>query len=140
LQTAHESGTIQTKFALFHKRYKLPNETDIDHNDYASWDEMQEALHKEYKHGWAVFMYDHSGLAFSINAFNCKWDSGQVGFIVSNEGTPEEAYKWATSELETYSHWINGEMFGVSVFEDTEMWIDMRWLLWIRPRNKRTQG
>ena len=110
-----------TKFVMFHNRYKLPNETDIDHNDYSSWSEMQEALHKEYKHGWAVFMYDHSGLAFSINAFNCKWDSGQVGFIVSNEGTPEEAYKWATSELETYSQWINGEVFGVSVFEDTEM-------------------
>ena len=113
-----------TKFVMFHNRYKLPNETDIDHNDYASWDEMQEALHKEYKHGWAVFMYDHSGLAFSINAFNCKWDSGQVGFIVSNEGTPEEAYKWATSELETFSHYMNGEMFGVSVFEDTEL-VDM---------------
>ena len=110
-----------TKFVMFHKRYNLPNEVGIDHNDYSSWSEMQETLQEKYKHGWAVFMYDHSGVTLSLSAFGDPWDSGQVGFIVSNEGTPEEAYKWATNELETYSHWLNGETFGVSVFEDTEI-------------------
>ena len=110
-----------TKFVMFHKRYNLPNEIGIDHNDYSSWSEMQEALQEKYKHGWAVFMYDHSGVTLSLSAFGDRWDSGQVGFIVSNEGTPEEAYKWATSELKTFSHYMNGEMFGVSVFEDTEL-------------------
>ena len=111
----------ETKFALFHKRYNFPNEIGIDHNDYSSWSEMQEELDKNYKWVYPVFMYDHSGLAFSINSFECKWDSGQVGFIVLESGTPEQAYKWATSELQTFSHYMNGEMFGVSVFEDTEL-------------------
>jgi hypothetical protein len=106
---------------MFHKRYNFPNEIGIRNEDYASWDEMQEALDNQYKWVYPVFMYDHSELAFSINSFNCKWDSGQVGFIVSNEGTPQEAYNRATSELQTYSQWINGEVFGVSVFEDTEI-------------------
>ena len=110
-----------TKFVMFHKRYNLPNEIGIDHNDYSSWSEMQEALEKDYKNVHKVYMYDHSGVALSLSAFGDRWDSGQVGFIVSNEGTPEEAYKWATNELETYSHWLNGETFGVSVFEDTEL-------------------
>jgi hypothetical protein len=111
----------ETHFVMFHRRYGLQNEIGIDHNDYSSWSEMQEALEKDYKWVYPVFMYDHSGLAFSINSFDCPFDSGQVGFIVSNEGTPQEAYNRATSELQTYSQWINGEVFGVSVFEDTEM-------------------
>ena len=111
----------ETKFALFHRRYNFPNEIGIDHNDYASWSEMQEALDKKYKWVYPVFMYDHSGLAFSINSFDCPFDSGQVGFIVLESGTAEQAYKWATSELKTFSHYMNGEMFGVSVFEDTEL-------------------
>lgn len=110
-----------TKFAMFHKRYDFPNEIGIRHEDYASWDEMQEALDKEYKWVYPVFMLDHGGIAFSINSFDCKWDSGQVGFIVSNEGTPEQAYKWAKDELETYGQYANGEVFGFCVFKDTEL-------------------
>ena len=110
-----------TKFAMFHKRYNLPNELDIKNEDYGSWDEMQEALDNQYKWVYPVFMYDHSGVAFSINSFDCKWDSGQVGFIVSNEGTPEEAYMHATSELKTYGDYANGDVYGFSVFEDTEL-------------------
>jgi len=109
-----------TKFVMFHKRYNFPNELDIKNEDYGSWDEMQEALDNQYKWVYPVFMYDHGGLAFSINSFDCKWDSGQVGFIVSDEGTPEEAYKWAKSELETYGQYVNGEVYGFRVFEDTE--------------------
>lgn len=108
-----------TKFAMFHKRYNLPNEIGIDHNHYASWDKMQEALDKKYKWVYPVFMLDHGGIAFSVNAFDCKFDSGQVGFIVSNEGTPEEAYMHATSELKTFGDYVNGDVYGVRVFEDT---------------------
>ena len=110
-----------TKFVMFHKRLNLPNELDIKNEDYGSWDEMQEALDNQYKWVYPVFMFDHSGLAFSINSFDCKFDSGQVGFIVSDEGTPEEAYMHATSELKTYGDYANGDVYGVRVFEDTEM-------------------
>ena len=109
-----------TKFAMFHKRYNLPNELDIKNEDYGSWDEMQEALDNQYKWVYPVFMFDHSGIAFSINSFDCPFDSGQVGFIVSNEGTPEEAYMHATSELKTYGDYANGDVYGVRVFEDTK--------------------
>jgi len=110
-----------TKFVMFHKRYDLPNELGIRNEDYGSWDEMQEALDNQYKWVYPVFMLDHSGLAFSINSFDCKFDSGQVGFIVSDEGTPEEAYMHATSELKTYGDYANGDVYGFSVFEDTEL-------------------
>ena len=108
-----------TKFVMFHKRYNLPNEVGIDHNDYSSWSEMQEALEKDYKNVHKVYMYDHSGVALSLSSFGDRWDSGQVGFIVTDNKSPEASLVDAMQELETYSHWLNGETFGVSVFEDT---------------------
>ena len=109
-----------TKFVMFHNRYNLPNELGIKHEDYNSWDEIQEALDKEYKWVYPVYMYDHGGVAFAINQFSCKWDSGQVGFIVSNDGNAHEAYTNATEELKEFNHYISGEVYGVRVFEDTE--------------------
>ena len=109
-----------TKFIMFHKRYDLPNEAGIRHEDYASWDEMEDALGREYKWVQPVYMYDHGGVAFSINGFACPFDSGQVGLIVSNEGNAREAYLNTTAELKTFGHYINGEVYGVRVFEDTE--------------------
>jgi hypothetical protein len=110
-----------TKFVMFSNRYhKLPNELGISHDDYSSWDEMQEALDKEYKWVYPVYMYDHGGVSFSITPFGCKWDSGQVGFIASNDGTEHEAFTNATEELKEFNHYISGEVYGVRVFEDTE--------------------
>ncbi len=109
-----------TKFIMFHKHYLFPNEAGIRHGDYASWDEMKDALDKEYKWVYPVYMYDHGGVALSVNSFSCKWDSGQVGFIVSDEGNAHEAYINATEELKEFAHYINGEVYGVRVFEDTE--------------------
>lgn len=110
-----------TKFVMFHRRYNLPNEIGIDHNDYSSWSEMQEALEKDYKNVHKVYMYDHSGVALSLSSFGDRWDSGQVGFIVTDNKYPEASLVDAMQELESYSHWLNGETFGVSVFEDTEL-------------------
>ena len=110
-----------TKFVMFHNRYKLPNEIGIDHNHYLSWSEMQEALEKDYKNVHKVYMYDHSGVALSLSSFGDRWDSGQVGFIVTDNKSPEASLVDAMQELESYSHWLNGETFGVSVFEDTEL-------------------
>ena len=109
-----------TKFIMFHNRYLLPNEAGIRHGDYASWDEMKDALDKEYKWVYPVYMYDHGGVALSVNSFECPFDSGQVGFIVSDEGNAHEAYINVTEELKVFDHYINGQVYGVRVFEDTE--------------------
>jgi len=110
-----------TKFVMFHKRLNLPNELGIRNEDYNSWNEMKDALDKQYKWVYPVFMHDHSGVAFSINSFDCKFDSGQVGFIVSDEGNAHEAYINVTEELKEFAHYMNGDVYGVRVFEDTEM-------------------
>jgi hypothetical protein len=77
-------------------------------------------LDKEYKWVYPVFMLDHGNVAFSVNSFECRWDSAQVGFIVSDEGDAQDAYVNVTQELRVFAHYINGEVYGVRVFEDTE--------------------
>jgi hypothetical protein len=109
-----------TKFIMFHRLYNLPHEVDIHHQNYSSWDEMEAELQQMYKWVYPVYMYDHSGLAFSINSFTCRFDSGQVGFVVCNEGEESDACAWAKSELQIYSEYINGNVFGFSVQENGE--------------------
>lgn len=55
-----------------------------------------------------VFMYDHSGLSFSLGEFSCHWDSGCMGFFVGTPASfealgitwsPERAQKMLESEV-----------------------------------------
>jgi hypothetical protein len=111
----------ETKFIMFHRRYNLPNEAGIDHNDYASWSEMEEALQLQYKWVYPVYMYEHSGTGISLRPFNDSWDSGQIGFVVCDEKDEESARKFAEQEVATYDEYMNGHVYGFSVFEDTDM-------------------
>ena len=39
-----------------------------------------------------IFMYDHSGLTIKTSPFNCRWDSGQIGFIYCSHARAREQY------------------------------------------------
>lgn len=66
-----------------------------------------------------VYMYDHSGVAYSTGSFGCPWDSGQVGYIyctmtdVEKEfgGSIERAEKALSCEVEAYSDWASGSVY-----------------------------
>lgn len=70
-----------------------------------------------------LYMYDHSGVAYSTSPFSCRWDSGQVGFVyVShekiikeygslNDGALAKAKHCLEAEVEEYSKWANGEVY-----------------------------
>lgn len=71
-----------------------------------------------------VHMYEHGGVALSTSGFSCPWDSGQVGYIyASKEKVVKEYGEWTADsvakatkflegEIETYSQFINGEVYG----------------------------
>lgn len=69
-----------------------------------------------------LFMYEHGGVSLSTGAFSCPWDSGQVGYIYA---TPESIALMGTSpdrveevlrgEVETYSQYLNGEVYGFTI-------------------------
>lgn len=69
-----------------------------------------------------LYLYDHSGITISTNAFSCGWDSGQIGHIyvtkekLKNEGlvdTPrEQIEKYLIGEVKEYDAYLTGEVYG----------------------------
>lgn len=125
----------------FHGRYRLG---DANHGyayaDYSNWIELRNAIQKREEAAVVLplFLYDHSGLAMSTEIFrgrahHAEWDSGQVGWIfVSKAKVREEYYckritaatrqkveEVLKAEVETYSQFLNGEVYGFTV-EDAE--------------------
>lgn len=99
-------------------------------------DEVREHLQSKFFDRYIalpVYKYEHSRVAYNTTGFNCRWDSGQVGYIYL---TKEDARKnrglvrpspqkrqWALdilkSEVKAFSQWANGEIYGFTV-EDEE--------------------
>jgi hypothetical protein len=71
-----------------------------------------------------LYMYDHGNVSLSTGSFSCPWDSGQVGYVyVSKEDVITEYGDWTAEtvakatkclegEVETYSQYINGDVYG----------------------------
>jgi hypothetical protein len=68
-----------------------------------------------------LFLMDHSGITMSVGPFSCPWDSGQVGWIyatpadaerVSVPWDVEKITEYLTSEVQTYSTYIEGGVWG----------------------------
>ena len=119
------NGT-ETQFVMFHKLYNLPNETGIPNYSklFNSWEEMQLDLQSKFKYVTSVYMLHHGSIHFSLSDFRDEWDSGKVGFIVSNNGTLDQFRMYAQIELMEYGYYANGDCFGFTVneseIEDTE--------------------
>jgi len=67
----------------FHRRYDLGDKHTYNHNDYDSWEEMENAIIKNENVAviLPLYLYDHSGITMNTTGFCCRWDSCQVGFI-----------------------------------------------------------
>lgn len=74
-----------------------------------------------------LYLYDHSGLTMSTSNFNCRWDSGQVGWIYATgpqiekeygDRSPESIERAKTlllGEVETYDQYLRGDVFGINI-------------------------
>ena len=62
-----------------------------------------------------VYAYVHGGVALSLEPFNAPWDSGRSGTIAIPKDWGDEAKAWqaARAWLETFTAWLNGEVFVV---------------------------
>ncbi len=105
--------------ATWHRRYNLgdlqPKETP---------DEVKKELPK----GTIIlslYMFDHSGISIGVTPYECRWDSGQIGFIYC---TPEQREQFGIKEsevrgalimeVEVYSHYLEGAVYGYSKFRE----------------------
>lgn len=88
-----------------------------------------------------VYCYEHGNIAYSTGGFSCPWDSGQVGWtfatkaeILENWGgkilTPArraKAAKLLSAEVETYSQYANGEVYGYVLQDENGETLDSLW-------------
>lgn len=103
----------------FHSRYDLSDNDNWDKEELISYVEQDDVL------ALPVYMYEHSQISLSTNAFSCKWDSGQIGYIfVSYEDIIKEygnldietATKVLEYEIKEYSLYLNGECYGYIIY------------------------
>jgi hypothetical protein len=110
----------------FHKRYDLGDKTDYRTEDYDSWNELEEGIVKNEGEVFILnlYLYDHSGITISTSPFDCRWDSGQIGFIfvskykMKKEGIDEsKVEEYLKGEVETYDKYLTGEVYCYEVYE-----------------------
>lgn len=123
-----------------HKRYSLGDKHEFDFNEYNNWDEAEKAIEKEYKTAiiLPLYLYDHSGQTIRTTPFSCKWDSGQVGFIIISKETIRKEYnvkrinqklidrvtQYLINEVETYDQYITGDVYWFEVTDNEGERID----------------
>lgn len=131
------------KMICFHGRYDIGDNHNYNHKDYSGWDEMREQLIKDFKNEviLPLYLYDHSGITMSTQPFSCRWDSGQVGFIIVDremllacrgvkkitKQEREKLFEYLRNEVEEYDDYLTGNAFGYVIEDEDEEEIDSCW-------------
>ena len=123
----------------FHNRYRLGDVHGLRTDMFSGWEEMKQFIVRKYDAAviLPLYMYDHSGITIKTTPFDCRWDSGQIGFIYATRKAIRESYgvKLVTKkvkerveqhllvEVETYDQYVTGDVYGfklktVSVLAD----------------------
>ena len=124
----------------FHRRYDLGDKHNYSSDDYNSWEEMKQAIIKEENPAviLPLYMYDHSGISISTTPFSCRWDSGQIGFILVSKKKVLEEFggkivtaklkerieKILEGEVETYSQYVEGDVYGFQIVDEDDNIVD----------------
>ncbi len=87
------------KMICFHRGYDLGDKHNYNADDYNSWGEIEKAIIKEENPAviLPLYMYDHSGISISTSPFGCRWDSGQIGFVLVSKKQALEEFGGGTS-------------------------------------------
>jgi len=120
-----------TTMICFHKSYNLGDKHEIKHEDYASWEEMKQAIIKRFKSVCIkpLYLFDHSGITISTTEFSDLSDSGQVGFVIITRQKvldfikakqiaffiKKRAMQRLEREVEIYDQFLKGEVYGYVV-------------------------
>lgn len=122
-ESPREWDNLGTILYMKGSRYTLGDEA-VDHEDI-------EEITQSDKYVWLpVYAYIHSGIALNTVGFSCPWDSGQCGIIYASKDdirknfelkrnvtqkTIDKVYNIFKAEIETFSHWASGDVYGFAV-------------------------
>lgn len=131
------------KMICSHSRYNLGDKHDYRHDDYGSWEELEKQLVKDFKNDLILplYLYDHSGITMNTTGFNCRWHSGQVGFIIVDRKGLEECcgikrikksdrekiLKWLEGEVRVYDQYLTGDVYGYVITDEDGDELDSCW-------------
>jgi len=127
-----------TKMIFFGKHKHLGDKHNINSDNYNGWDELEQAIKKEYDVILIekVYAYSHGGLTISTSPFSCPWDSGILGFVIITKQDIKENYGWKVitkkrldevsnsldriieSEIEVLDNYIQGEVFSFQIQDE----------------------
>lgn len=119
------------EFCCWHSRYDLGNSKRFG-DRLGTVEDCQEYAKKTNSILYPLFMYDHSGIALSLGReypFNCRWDSGQLGYILIDRDWLKEYFgkKYFTKKIRTrmllaaennvklYNDYLSGAVYGYNV-------------------------
>lgn len=118
----------------FHKRYIIGDEHSYNSDDYNSWDDIEKQLIKDYKNDiiLPIYMYDHSGQTINTTGFSCRWDSGQIGFIILDRAQllkthgvkriskdfKQKLFDYLIDEVSTYDKYMTGDVWGYVITDE----------------------
>lgn len=124
----------------FHRRYDLGDKHNYSSDDYSGWEEMKQAIIKEENPAviLPLYMYDHSGISISTSPFSCRWDIGQIGFILVSKKKVLEGFgvkrvsnklvqkleAILEGEVETYNQYVEGDVYGFQIVDEDDEILD----------------
>ena len=112
-------------------------------DDFDNWDELRAQLIKDYRNDviLPIYMYDHSGITVSTTPFGCRWDSGQVGFIIVDrkmllacrgvkkitKKERELLFEVLKDEVKEYDWYVTGDAYGYCIEDKDGEEIESCW-------------
>lgn len=127
----------------FHNRYNLGDSHEYNTNNFNSWDELENQLKKDYNTDiiLPLYLYDHSGITMNTTGFPCRWDSGQVGFIVLDrqqllkthgakritKSLREKLFTCLEGEVKTYDQYLTGDVWGYRITDESDEEVHSCW-------------
>jgi hypothetical protein len=118
---------------IFHKRYTLGDKTELKSENFSCFADLNAYLKVRYDAiSLPIYMYDHSGITISTTPFQCRFDSGQIGYIyVSAENVRkeygvkriskklrEQVLKVLVSEVAEYDDYLTGNVHYYEVMNE----------------------
>ena len=124
-----------TKMLFFGKHKHLGDKHNINADDYNGWNELEEAIKKEYDVVMIkkVYAYIHSGMTISTQSFSCPWDSGVLGFVIITKADLRKEYNWKVltqkrinevynrldnimdGEVKVLDYYVSGDVYGFRI-------------------------
>ena len=121
------------EFCCWHPRYDLSN-SDRFGDGQVSVEELKTYAKKTGSLLFPLYLYDHSGITISLSPFSCRWDSGQVGYVLVDrekalkeygkkrlsKQLKDKIYKVIQGEVETFDKYLRGDIYYFKVEKDGE--------------------